>query len=325
MEDCNESLIDAIESDDQDAVARILAAGADPNQIYGTIGTTPLILAIYRRNDEIVNRLLDHGADIKRSFGGLVFASQDSEYAMDFLLKHIPDWNALDDKGNELYLGMVFEYCPMDGGEEAIKKHFDRLVEHGANLLARDKEGFTLLTSLAAMGRAATTIEARMIKYFLNMGLEPDLPAFDGRNALVPALLDSTHETFELFVEHGFYLDLRDNDGYTCLHYAAKVLNPKILPRMKLLLDKGSSIEAMTPSRKNTFSLVIERLIEFNYPLDLTLDKLRILLDHGQKLDSVICIGDKRIMIKDLARDSIIPDAIARLVNSVVSTHDSDL
>jgi cytohesin len=107
------------------------------------------------------------------------------------------------------------------------------LLDHGANLNARDRDGNTLLH--IATGRD------NILEMLLDRGANADATGDRKRTPLHIAVDFSEAGSVNILLEHGANVNARDNMDITPLHFAARKKNVDI---SKLLLDRKANVEA---------------------------------------------------------------------------------
>ncbi len=130
---------------------RIVAQKATAVNERNESGFTPLILAVYRSNNEVAKFLVDSGADVNASSGmgtALMAAivKGNTEMAL-YLLDHKADPNLKDDKGMTALM-----YAAMFRSASLIKP----LLAKGADKTAKDVQGKTAFEYAVFSGDEAT-------------------------------------------------------------------------------------------------------------------------------------------------------------------------
>ncbi|AKT34475.1 Ankyrin repeat [Pyrobaculum sp. WP30] len=180
-------LVDAVRRGDVQEVARLLAAGADPN-VRDPDGETPLHIAAEQCRADLAELLLKHGADpsardnqgktpLHIAVGGRCGA------VVELLLKHGADPNARNKEGRT-----PLHSAAISGNVKLA----EILLSRGADPNARAADGATPLH--LATGRLRTYLQEEVC-----------------------------HTDFvRLLLSYGADLNIRDGDGRTPLHYAAR-------------------------------------------------------------------------------------------------------
>ena len=130
-------------------VIELLKRGADPNKERGYSGSTPLHLAITEDKLDLVKKLLKKGShlEIKDDYGYTPLLEAvnygASEEVIDLLLEHGADVNAVtEDKKTALH------FAAQNDDEDMVRK----MIEKGLFLDAEDKDGWTPLHEAAYYG-----------------------------------------------------------------------------------------------------------------------------------------------------------------------------
>jgi ankyrin repeat protein len=175
-----QSLHDAARDGDIDAVTDLLKAGADPNALDEPNDCSPLCFAMMNDHVEVMQVLLENGADpnvlvhgcsvltyVSGVIGELGWA-KDVSKVVELLLKHKADPNLPDDDGTT----PLHEAARLGDIETAI-----RLLEFNAKIDAQDKNGRTPLHKAAISGHGDT------VDFLLDAGADPTVQDKDGRTA----------------------------------------------------------------------------------------------------------------------------------------------
>jgi ankyrin repeat protein len=231
----------------------LLVAGARPNIQHPDNGQTALIVASTMGNTDIVEALLENGADPNirdgNTFTALHAAVRDSEYGEDnatratsaktvkVLLAHGADPNArIDQKKqtvralNELSfqgatpLLLAAEVNSLD----AIKE----LVKGGADPKIPTEQGTTALTAACGAGtdvQRARSPEERALaletaKFLLDQGVDINAPGQFGWTALHSATYQGLNDVIALLVSRGANVNAFDKLGQTPLSISLSVL-----------------------------------------------------------------------------------------------------
>ena len=177
-------------------------------------GWTPLHVAAYFGNVEIVRLLLDHGAD--------------------------PEANAEGDMGEKpLHKVSYGKYRSQEDGVRVAQL----LLEHGGDVNTRRKDGWTPLHVASYFG------DVEIVRLLLDHGADPEANA-EGDMGEKPLHKVSYGKyrsqedgvrVAQLLLEHGGDVNTRRKDGWTPLHLASYFGDAEIV---RLLLDHGADPEA---------------------------------------------------------------------------------
>jgi ankyrin repeat protein len=262
-------LVDAVRRGDVQEVARLLAAGADPN-VKDLDGHTPLHIAAEQCRADIAELLLRHGADPnardnqgKTSLHIAVWMR--CRAVVELLLRHGADLNARDADGETPL------HKAVSVSDVAL---VELLLKHGADPNARDKEGWTPLhrtgrvelvelllrhgadpnartdAGVTLLHSAAISGNVKLAEILLSRGVDPNARAADGATPLhiatgmlnIYSQEEVCHPDFvRLLLSHGADLNIRDGDGYTPLYYAARSSCVEVV---KILLAAGAVPDA---------------------------------------------------------------------------------
>lgn len=117
------------------------------------------------------------------------------------------------------------------GDSEEVK----RLLNQGADVNAKDKDGRTALMAAAYKARVES------LKLLIDGGADVNAKDVKGRTALITASWEGHLEAMELLVYKGAEINTKDNDGNTSLMMASRNGSYKVV---KSLLDKGADVDA---------------------------------------------------------------------------------
>ena len=219
---------------DEGAINILLNAGADINITDDTFGNTCFVTAIRQKcSIEVIHAILDHGADVnarnKKSQTALTLAciSKD-EGAVNVLLNAGAEPNIKDDPyGNTCLHDAVRNECS--------KGVLHAIIDHGADVNARNKKGQTALTL------ACITKHESAIKVLLNASA--DLTITDdtfGDTCLLTAVWNEcSAEVLQAIIEHGADVNATDNSNKTALTLACIL---KLEGAINVLLDASADL-----------------------------------------------------------------------------------
>jgi len=314
------ALVLASREGDLESAKLLLAAGADANQTT-EYGWTPLLTATNNRHYRLAEYLIEHGADVNKANKGAwtpLYLATDNrnieggdfpvpkpdldhlEY-IKFLLAHgaNPNLRAKDNTLTRTIFTMqwffeagatAFVRAAQSGDLELLKV----LLEHGADPMIPTDYGDTALAAAAGIGWVeGVTYEhsakenVDVIKFLLDLGLDPNSSNQDGRTPLMGAALKGRNEVVRLLVDHGAKLQTRDrgsrdtdtvvsvNAGHTwqAVDYAdglvrtgvqSAVARPETAALLrKLMADRGLPFP---PSNRTVDSICIVELCKERLP-----------------------------------------------------------
>jgi ankyrin repeat protein len=198
------------------------------------IDTTLLETAIYRGEDEIVKLLVEHGADPNQRrlnrFGAIASPLQSAicfarPNIVKILLENGADPHQRYRYNNTLLHEAMINFIPSNRWLDAVTL----LLDQGLDPNDRNDYGHVPLTLLVLEILTATRNH-----FFLF-----DCPSCDPGGGCIESaeavLRDINYmlEMIELFIRHGANINMRDNDGYTLMHWA-------IMPPRRYFNEKNS-------------------------------------------------------------------------------------
>jgi ankyrin repeat protein len=250
-------LIDAINNNDVVRVQSLLQEGKSPNEQFDS--TTPLMVAIEKKNEVIIRILLEHGADPN-------IADQAGDTPlMIAVLKEYPDIvNILLTAGANPNHKNEFGSTPIMAAAEAGNiPILELLISKGADMNVTNNQKYTLIMFGIMSGNND------VIKLLLKNGLDVNEQNTNGATALSYAVFKGKTEITKTLLEHGANPNNVEKNGDTPLMYAAESGYTDIV---ELLLTAGAdpntqNEDGVTPllfaADKNNF------------------DSIKLLLEHG--------------------------------------------
>ncbi len=245
----------AIKTERWDIIDLLLDAGAEINlAAHGY--DTPLGLAARIGDTELMQHLIDRGADINGAPDAdtpLVSAAKDGcVESVRFLLDHGADVNAETECGTPLIAGALYAH-------EQFVPIARILLEAGADVNKATLEN----TPLIAAARAASVDSVR---FLLEAGADVNKATL-GYTPLIAAAEEGFMDGVRLFLDAGADVNIQ-SDFYTPLIAAAEGGNRDIV---RLLLDAGADVNA-----KTEFSTALIEAVEKG-----NIEIVRMLLDAG--------------------------------------------
>jgi len=230
----------------------LLEKGAHVDSIDGN-GNTSLIYAVRRGDAEMVKALLEHGAnlDFIGDGAGMVNQSALMEAAlrrdkniMQILLDSGADVN-LQSKGGWTALKWTVRECPSDKEKKIFNgiptwlhnsSHLEIarfLIKHGADVNAADSYGNTALVLAVAW------CTSEMVQFLVGHGSNVNVTGSKGLTPLIIATRNGKKEIFHVLLENGADVDAVDGYGGTALIYAAVRGDTEMV---RTLLAKGADV-----------------------------------------------------------------------------------
>ena len=142
------------------------------------------------------------------------------------------------------------------------------LVEKGADVNARDKDGWTPLHHAAANGHLD------IVKFLVENGADVDAEANDGSTPLHVAAFFGHLDVVKFLVKNGAYVNAMDNDGQTPLHVAAANGHLNIV---KFLVRHGADANAKDRDGSTPLHVAASRG---------HLDVAKFLVEHGADINA---------------------------------------
>ena len=240
-----QNLSEAVFTGDLAAVKQALTDGADPSAMDPQSGSTMLATAALMGHTEIVELLLEHGADVntKSRDGGTALhaaAFLGRIETVKFLLEKGADANLRSNIGGTAMDGAKLDWeftkaiigmLQIEVNEAEVKAGRTKVIE----LLSEQPKNASPSHNL---WKAAATGDLSAIKDAL--GDSADLNALDSQSGITPlgwAALNGQAEAAKLLIEKGADVNARNRDGTTSLHSAAFLGR---IGTVKLLLENGA-------------------------------------------------------------------------------------
>ncbi len=204
-----------------DIVKLLLVSKADVNT-KDRLGHTALKTAAQQKHVEIVNLLLDHGAQIgPKEF---VAGCRKLEIVQIFI-DHHADINSKDDSFFD-WTGLM-QAC--DNGYEDIVQ---LLLKHNANVNAKDKYDRTALMISCDRGHI------NIAKLLLDYGADVNAQDNSGNTALINACCNHQINLAKLLLDHKANVHIKNHGGYTALSGLSMCEDNH--PIIKLLIEYGA-------------------------------------------------------------------------------------
>ena len=250
------SLVTAIYKGHRDIALLLLEGGADTDT-RSSRDENPLYMASSRGYAEVVQSLIDRGADLNAEcddmdehgyhMKGTPLLVASKHRRLDIartLLERGADVNYRDDHGwSALHLALHRQYDDLA----------QLLLDHGANPNVSDVNGSTTLHEASSQGRTA------FVKLLFEYGANINARDKRGETALHKAARWGYLEVVQLLLDHGADTNAKGDNLWTSLHEAAWSGNLQVVD---LLLKSGADAHALNEEGETSFQLASRE----NYP-----------------------------------------------------------
>ncbi|KAJ3123096.1 hypothetical protein HK098_002219 [Nowakowskiella sp. JEL0407] len=289
--------------DAENLMERLMKCGIDLN-MQNNEGQTPMYLAAVHNSWEVVNMLINAGADVNKltnSNSSLLHFVRDPA----LFLKLIPLAKSLDVQDEEGYTPLlravsenskIAEILLENGanvnlsnndGENALfhslEKYstMDLLLRHGADatIINNDNE-----SSLFAAVRHGNVLIAPMLQRLLSAGAKADLVANDGTTLISWAVNNNNFLAFNVLLENtdATFLNLRDNEGVSALYEA---VSSKMFVWAERLINAGANVNITTKHDETPLHIAYDEKIT------------QLLLANGAVIDAMNIDGDTPLIM----------------------------
>ena len=237
-------LLSAIKRGELEVVDCLLNHGANFTRVVGP--WCPLQWAAWEGHAAIVERLIKAGAGINdnqqgRESTALILASHQGHVdVMDCLLSLGADTEAKDRSG---------ETALMMACQEGRVDVVDLLLAAGANVNVQDKRNVSAL--MWAAKRDHLSIVDRLVVYGADFNHQDN----GGENALMWACLSDRIELVDRLLSLGCDVDLKNNEGWTALMMTCSTGRRKDI--VQLLLDHGANPSICNNNRERAIDLAV--------------------------------------------------------------------
>ncbi len=190
----------------------LLTNGISPNTRFAD-GTPLLVLAAYSSKLEMVQLVLNRGADVNiAQEPGItalsVAAATNNVHMLDLLLAHGADINYRARQGDSVLM-LACSQNSIDAVQVMLAMKAD------PNLA--DINGVTPLIYTIARCKEPEIISQMLLEH----GANPNAAMKDGTTALMAAAMQGSANCVRLLLEHGADLSMQDTEGHTAYQYAA--------------------------------------------------------------------------------------------------------
>jgi len=215
----SKQLFDALSNGELEMVLKQLNTGIDINT-RGNLGETPLITAARLGHKQIVNYLLQKGADPEiKDFDGitaLFLAIRNRNTAIIYeIAKHLQNQTSLDDG---FFYSIAVGYLPIT----------KTLIDCGANINAINAN-----TGRTCVMDAISCKNYEMLEFFLQQAVGCNMPNKYGCTPLMLAVLLHDSNAMSTLIKTGANVHAKDVEGRTALDLAKNYQDKKILILLK--------------------------------------------------------------------------------------------
>jgi len=203
----------AVQARDMMSINAFFDAGINPNAQNESDGRTPLINAAAHGDLEVVNVLVQRGADVnvkdKKGYTALFHAIEAmyDDVALAIMSQPNLDANTRGLNGSTALIKYVWR-----DRKDAVEK----LLERGADVNAQDADGDTALHGAAENGNL------EILNLLLDKGANPNVKNRLGGTALMWAAVFGNETVAQRLLERGADASLKDADGMTALDWARR-------------------------------------------------------------------------------------------------------
>ncbi|XP_066140889.1 uncharacterized protein [Euwallacea fornicatus] len=227
----------------EDVVRFLLQQEGINIQALDDIDNSPIDLAIIEGHSNIVQVLLDHGAQLitKNEFSPLIYAAL---YGHENVVKTLLDYGV--DVNCPSLQGKTTLHLICVAGKENV---FNILTDYGAKIEVSDEEGFTPLHTAAHFGSLG------IVEMLIKKGAAVDVKTADSITPLYLAASHGYHSIVELLLKKNADPDISDINNDTPLHLSAHRGYRKIVDT---LLDYSKKPDAMGAAGATPLHLAAE-------------------------------------------------------------------
>ncbi|MBQ00483.1 MAG: hypothetical protein CL477_07345 [Acidobacteria bacterium] len=272
------ALLYAARDGHKEAVRALLEGGANIDQVAGSEGSSPMVIAIANGHYTLAKDLLDAGADPNlANIDGLapLYATINMRFAP---VSWAPNPPTAQEEVNAVELLEALLDAGADPNARIARGLWFSPTSH--NRLWIDPAGAT------PFWRAAQASDVESMRPLLAAGADPDLSTFDGTTPLMVAAgigwrgnfsqnaPDSWMKAVHFLAEIGADVNAVDDSGYTAMHGAAALGNKEMV---EFLLARGAKVDAINKAG--------------NSPADMAFGPSRFFIPRPDTADLLVGLG----------------------------------
>ena len=262
----DKKLFKAIVDEDIPLIVSYIKSGANANFVDPDEGLTPLLYAICRGNEQMVESLLENGAGVNiRDFTGRTplhySALKGTTKIVNLLLNHKADVNAVDepDKLAPLHISAYtgnpsatsnflsieniivnprdnngitpLHFAAIRGKRDILEILCDHMIKRGINLNQPDNFKTTALHYAVLKGNQ------HIVSYLLERGAETESKDLSGDTPLLLAGKRGRVELVEILLSNGADIAATNSKGYTIFHIASEHENKSLLKFLSKIMN----------------------------------------------------------------------------------------
>lgn len=284
-----------------EATEIVLKKGTNPNISGGQgkgkyadvyLGVTPVHLACYMGNYKMVKLLVANGADTTLT----------------------------DDSGRNCYhflASVVYEKMMgnLTGQFKTVNQRLNIIPLLKGDINAKDKQGITPLTQLLSNNNK--TMQNTLIKAYVDNGADITVVDEYGNNALINAAINNSISSAIMLMENKELINLRNNDGDTALHIAAREGNFEIA---YALLNIGADTGIANNSGETAATIIEDG---YNDILKKRISSKRMLpLEEQVRVIEQACFGNS---VESRDKRSFVLECAKRLLKEIDEDDDEEL
>ncbi len=245
-------LMKAVYKSNLEIVEYLLENGADVNTT--DLWKQTALMLSYGLNSDVVKILIEQGADVNaknhyKRTPLMYFVEYGTVKSMKLLIENNADVNSVDSDNTSALLCSTY----IDKDKQAVQK-IKLLISKGADINQQNNEG------CSALLYASWHLDKSLIQYLIDKGAKINNSNKYGETSLMKAILGANDDVACFLIDRGTNINAVDNNGETAMDIALRRYNNKtILSKLKKLKAlKGSDIpDALKPKKKKESEMLI--------------------------------------------------------------------